>query len=191
MELKGSKTEKNILCAFTGESAARNRYTYFAAIAAKEGYVLAARIFEETANQEKEHAKRLFKFLPEGRELEITIGLPAGKMGTTVENLKAAFGGETHEVEQMYPEFAAIAREEGFNDVAVVFENIGKAEKHHAERYAKLAELIGSGKMFARNDAVTWRCLNCGWVCTTKNAPAKCAACDHPQGFFEVLGEVS
>ncbi|MBN2427721.1 MAG: rubrerythrin family protein [Deltaproteobacteria bacterium] len=186
--LKGSQTEKNILTAFSGESQARNRYTYFASKAKKEGYVQISNIFEETANQEKEHAKRLFKFL-EGGEVEITAAFPAGVIGTTVENLKDAAAGENHEYTIMYPEYAAKAREEGFLEVAAAMDAIAVAEKQHEKRYLDLAANIEAGRVFKRDEVVTWRCLNCGYLHEGKGAPDLCPACAHPQAHFELLGE--
>ena len=186
--LKGTKTEKNLLAAFAGESQARNRYTYFAGAARKEGFQHIALIFEETANQEKEHAQRFFNFL-EGGEVEITAGYPAGKVGATLENLKAAAAGEGFEWGTLYPAFAKAAREEGFPEVAVVFELISNAEKQHGKRYAALAKNIETGRVFKKNQKVVWRCLNCGYLHEGAEAPALCPACVHPQGYFEVLGE--
>jgi rubrerythrin len=186
--LKGSKTETNILTAFAGESQARNRYTYFASQARKEGYVQISSIFEETANQEKEHAKRLFKFL-EGGEALVTASFPAGVIDTTVENLRAAAAGENHEHTQMYPEFAEVAREEGFDAIAEVFEAIAVAEKQHEKRYLDLAANIDADRVFKRDTEVTWRCRNCGYLHTGKEAPDTCPACAHPQDHFELLGE--
>ena len=186
--LKGSQTEKNLLVAFAGESQARNRYTYFAGAAKKEGLVQISQIFEETANHEKEHAKRFFKFL-EGGELEITETFPAGMIGTTLENLKAAAAGEEHEWTVMYPEFAKIAREEGFPAVAIAFETISIAEKQHGKRYADLAKNLEAGKVFKRNGKVVWRCINCGYLHEGEDAPKACPACLHPQEYFELLGE--
>jgi len=186
--LKGSQTEKNILTAFCGESQARNRYTYFASKAKKEGYVQIAHIFEETANQEKEHAKRLFKLL-EGGEVEIGGTFPAGVIGTTVENLAEAAGGENYEHTIMYPGFAKTAREEGFGEIAAIFEAIAVAEKQHEKQYQDLKANIEAGKVFAREEKVTWRCRNCGYLHEGNEAPEKCPACDHPQAHFELLGE--
>ena len=186
--LKGTQTEKNLLTAFSGESQARNRYTYFASKAKKEGYVQISEIFTETANQEKEHAKRLFKFL-EGGEVEITGAFPAGVIGTTLENLKDSAAGEHHEQTVMYPEFAKTARDEGFDDLAEVFEAIAVAEKQHEKRYMDLAANIEAGKVFKRDEEVTWRCRNCGYLHVGSEAPEVCPACDHPQAHFELLGE--
>ena len=186
--LKGSQTEKNLLTAFAGESQARNRYTYFASKAKKEGYVQIANIFEETANQEKEHAKRFFKFL-EGGEVEITGAFPAGVIATTLENLKAAAAGEHYEHTEMYPEFAKIAREEGFDTIALVFEKVSVAEKQHEKRYRDLAANIEAGTVFKKDKKVTWRCLNCGYLHEGDEAPETCPACAHPQAHFELLGE--
>jgi rubrerythrin len=187
-ELKGTQTEKNLLTAFAGESQARNRYTYFASHAKKDGYVQISTIFTETADQEKEHAKRLFKFL-EGGELEISGAFPAGVVGTTLENLKDAAAGEHHEYTEMYPEFAKTAREEGFNDIADVFEAIAVAEKQHEKRYVDLAANIEAGCVFKRDEAVTWRCRNCGYLHEGNEAPEECQACAHAQAHFELLGE--
>jgi rubrerythrin len=186
--LKGSQTEKNLLTAFAGESQARNRYTYFASQAKKEGFVQISDIFEETANQEKEHAKRLFKFL-EGGEVEVTASFPAGVIGSTLENLKEAAGGENYEWTDMYPSFAKVAREEGFNIIAAVFDAIAVAEKQHEKRYNDLMANIESDRVFKRDDEVVWRCRNCGYLHTGKEAPKECPACAHPQDHFELLGE--
>lgn len=188
VSLKNTQTEKNIVTAFCGESQARNRYTYFASKAKKEGFVQISHIFEETANQEKEHAKRLFKLL-EGGEVEISGTFPAGIVGTTIENLEEAAGGENYEHTIMYPGFAVTAREEGFNDIAVIFEAIAVAEKQHEKRYLDLRTNIMSDKVFERNDEVTWRCRNCGYLHTGKEAPKECPACAHGQAHFELLGE--
>jgi rubrerythrin len=186
--LKGSQTEKNLLTAFAGESQARNRYTYFASQAKKEGYVQIANIFEETANQEKEHAKRFFKFL-EGGEVEISGAFPAGVIGTTLENLKAAAAGEHYENTEMYPGFARTAREEGFDAIALVMEKIAVAEKQHEKRYRHLAANIETGTVFKKAQKVTWRCINCGYVHDGNEAPEMCPACAHPRDQFELLAE--
>jgi len=186
--LKGTQTETNILAAFAGESQARNRYTYFSSQAKKEGYVQISDIFTETANQEKEHAKRLFKFL-EGGEVGISATFPAGVIGTTLENLKEAAAGEHYEQTEMYPGFAQTAREEGFNDIADVFDAIAVAEKHHEKRYMDLARNIEAGRVFKRDDTMTWRCRNCGYLHEGNEAPEECPACAHPQAHFELLGE--
>jgi len=188
MNLKGSRTETNLLTAFAGESQARNRYAYSASQAKKEGFVQVAAIFEETANQEKEHAKRLFKFL-EGGEVEIKTAFPAGVIATTVENLRAAAAGENHEWTDMYPTFARIAREEGFEAIANVFLAIAVAEKQHEKRYLDLVKNIANGKVFKKDQPVRWRCLNCGYIHEGPEAPLACPACAHPQAYFEVLGE--
>lgn len=188
MSLRGSKTEKNILTAFAGESQARNRYSYFASVAKNEGFVQVAAVFEETANQEKEHAKRLFKLL-EGGEVEITAAFPAGTIGTTVENLKASAGGENHEHVSMYPEFAKIAREEGFGAIATIFDSIAVAERFHEKRFLALAKNIEDGTVFKKPAKVMWRCRNCGYVFEGAAAPNKCPACDHPQAHFELCEE--
>lgn len=186
--VKGTKTEKNLMSAFAGESQARNRYTFFASKARKEGYVQIADIFEETADQEKEHAKRFFNFL-EGGMMEAAGKFPSGVVGSTLENLKAAAAGEQHEWSELYPGFAKIAKEEGLDNVAKVFEEIKIAEKQHGKRYTDLAKNIETGKVFKKDKAVTWRCRNCGYVHTGNEAPAVCPACAHPQAYFEVLGE--
>jgi rubrerythrin len=188
MNLKGSKTEKNLITAFAGESQARNRYTYFSGQARKDGYIQIADIFEETANQEKEHAKRFFKFL-EGGMVEVKGMFPAGKIGTTVENLAEAEAGERDEWSEMYPGFAAIAREEGFEEIAKAFTAIAVSEKQHMKRYAALRENIEKGRVFRRETSVTWRCRNCGYLHVGNEAPEKCPACLHPQAHFELLGE--
>lgn len=185
--VKGTKTEKNLLKAFAGESQARNRYTYFASRARKDGYEHIASIFEETANQEKEHAKRFFSFL-EGGELEIAAAFPAGIVGTTLENLKAAAAGENHEWTKLYPGFAKEARAEGFPAIAAVWEAIVIAEKQHEKRYRDLAANVEKGVVFKRQKGV-WRCRNCGYLHTGDEAPASCPACAHPQAYFELLGE--
>ncbi len=187
-ELRGSRTETNILAAFAGESQARNRYTYYASQAKKEGFAQITLIFEETANQEKEHAKRLFKLL-EGGEAEITGSFPAGMIGSTVENLKDAAAGENHEHTVMYPSFAKIAMEEGFNEIASIFNAIAIAEKQHEKRYLDLMANIESGKVFMKDGPTVWRCLNCGYIHEGTEAPKLCPACAHPQAYFEVLGE--
>jgi len=186
--LKGTQTEKHLLTAFAGESQARNRYTYFASQANKDGYVQMQAIFEETANQEKEHAKRLFKFL-EGGEVEISAAFPAGVIGSTLENLKEAAGGENYEWTEMYPGFAKVAREEGFVQIAAVFEAIAVAEKQHEKRYNDLAANIEAGRVFKREGKVTWRCRNCGYIHEGDGAPDECPACAHPRAHFELLGE--
>jgi rubrerythrin len=188
MDLKGSQTEKNLLTAFAGESQARNRYTYAASKAKKEGFVQISSIFEETANQEKEHAKRLFKFL-QGGEVEISAAFPAGVIGSTLENLKAAAEGEHFEHTEMYPGFAKIAREEGFTAIADVFMAIAVAEKQHEKRYNDLSANIEADRVFKRDSEQVWRCRNCGYIHTGKEAPQSCPACAHPQGHFELLGE--
>jgi rubrerythrin len=186
--LKGTATEKNLLTAFAGESQARNRYTYFASAAKKEGFVQMADIFEETANQEKEHAKRLFKFL-QGGEVEICAAFPAGVIGCTADNLKEAAGGEYYEWSTMYPGFAKTARDEGFEAIAKVFEAIAVAEKQHEKRYNDLRANIEAGRVFQREQAVVWRCRNCGYLHEGTAAPDQCPACAHPQAHFELLGE--
>jgi rubrerythrin len=185
MKLKGSQTEKNLLAAFAGESQARNRYTYFASQAIKEGYVQIAAIFEETANQEKEHAKREFKFL-EGGEVEITAAFPAGVIGTTLDNLKAAAAGEHYETTEMYPGFAEVAEKEGFFEIAAVFRSIAVAEKRHENRYLALAANITDGVVFKRDKPVRWVCRNCGYVHEGNEALEVCPACAHPQTYYEL-----
>lgn len=184
--IKGTRTEQNLLKSFAGESQARNRYTYFASVAKDEGYRQIEAIFQETADQEKEHAKRFFKFL-EGGDLEITASYPAGVIGTTAENLKAAADGEHCEAEELYPEFSKVAEEEGFKEIATAYNNIIKAEKEHERRYLKLLERVESGKYFERDEEIYWQCRNCGFVVKAKKAPAKCPACDHPQEYFEPM----
>ncbi len=186
--LKGTQTEKNLITAFAGESQARNRYTYFISKAKKEGLVQIAAIFEETANQEKEHAKRLFKFM-EGGDAEVSAAFPAGVIGTTLENLKAGAAGEKYEWTEMYPGFAKTARDEGFSAIATVFEAIAVAEKQHEKRYNDLAANIEGDRVFTKDKLVVWRCLNCGYLHEGTEAPKACPACAHPQAYFEVLGE--
>jgi rubrerythrin len=188
MKVKGTKTEKNLLTAFAGESQARNRYTYFAGAAKKEGLVQIAKAFEETADQEKEHAKRLFKFL-EGGDVEITAAFPAGCIGDTKTNLKGAAGGENHEWTDMYPSFARIAREEGLEPIAKVFEAIAVAEKQHEKRYLGFLKNIEEGKVFKKDKKVVWRCENCGYIHEGEAAPEACPACAHPKAYFELLAE--
>lgn len=188
MELKGTRTEKNLMTAFAGESQARNRYTYFASQATKDGFVQIQSIFEETATQEKEHAKRFFKFL-QGGDVEVTAAFPAGVIGTTAENLRAAAGGEHHEWSSMYPGFAKIAREEGFTEVAAVFEAICVAEKQHENRYLGLLKNVEAGTVFKKGGSVVWRCRNCGYLHEGNEAPGLCPACAHPQEHFELLAE--
>ena len=184
--LKGTKTEKNLLASFAGESQARNRYTFFSSVAKKEGYVQIANFFIETAENEKEHAKRFFKFL-EGGDLEITATYPAGKIGTTKENLLAAANGENEEHTVLYPEAAKIAEEEGFPEIAAVFRNIASVEKHHEERYRALLKNIETNKVFEKDSQTLWKCGNCGFIYEGTKAPDKCPACVHPKDYFEVL----
>ncbi len=186
--LKGSRTEKNLLIAFSGESQARNRYTYYASVAKKEGFVQISQVFSETADQEKEHAKRLFKFL-EGGMLDIEWTFPAGVIGNTSENLAAAAAGENEEWQEMYPDFAKIAREEGYSTLATVFEAIAVAEKQHAKRFEGLKANVDKGSAFKKDGPVVWRCMNCGYITEADEAPALCPACAHPQAHFEVLFE--
>jgi rubrerythrin len=188
MSLTGSRTEKNLLTAFCGESQARNRYTYFATKAKSEGYVQIADIFEETANQEREHAKRLFKLL-EGGEVEVTAKFPAGVIGTTAQNLKGAAAGEHYEHSDMYPGFAATAREEGFPEIHDIFMSIAVAEKQHEKRYLDLLANIENNRVFCRDEPVVWRCRNCGYLHAGTDAPDLCPACNHARAHFELLGE--
>jgi len=185
MELKGSQTEKNLLTAFAGESQARNRYSYFASQAKKQGFVQISAIFEETANQEKEHAKRLFKFL-QGGEVEIAAAFPAGVIADTIDNLKNAAAGEHYENTKMYPAFAETAKKEGFNDIANVFTKIAVAEKRHEDRYLALADNIANNTVFKKPQKVRWVCRNCGYVHDGDEAPNVCPACNHPQAHFEL-----
>lgn len=190
MDLKGSKTERNLLTSFAGESQARNRYTYFASQARKEGYVQIADIFAETADQEKEHAKRFFKFLKGGEvAVDVEVLFPAGVIGGTEENLRASAMGEHHEYTEMYPGYAKIAREEGFEDIAKVFEAVSVAEKQHEKRYLDLADNLKEGRVFSRKEKVVWRCRNCGYLHEGSDTPKSCPACAHPQAYFELLGE--
>jgi len=186
--LKGTQTEKNILTAFAGESQARNRYTYFASQAKKDGFVQISAIFEETANQEKEHAKRLFKLL-EGGEAQVTANFPAGVIGTTLENLYESAAGENYEHSTMYPEFAQTAMTEGFKNIAGIFMAIAVAEKQHEKRYKDLAANIEANRVFKRETKVTWRCRNCGYLHEGEEAVDECPACAHAMAHFELLGE--
>ncbi|WP_428897179.1 Rubrerythrin [Parelusimicrobium proximum] len=186
--IKGTQTEKNVLTAFAGESQARMRYTYYSSKAKSDGFVQISKIFEETANQEKEHAKRLFKFL-EGGEVEIQASFPAGIIGTTSQNLQEAAAGEDYEWQTMYPNFADVAEKEGFTEIAKAMRNIAIAEKEHSKRYKALLANIEQNKVFERPEAVTWRCLNCGYIETGTKAPQVCPACAHPQAHFELLCE--
>ncbi len=187
-KLKGSRTEINLLTAFAGESQARNRYDFFASQAEKDGFRQVAYIFAETALQEKEHAKRLFKFL-DGGEVQIVGAFPAGIIADTEPNLLASAAGEHHEYSEMYPDFARIAKEEGFGDIATVFNNIAIAEQFHEKRFLALAANIRDGKVFKKDNNVVWRCRNCGWVYEGLEAPKMCAACAHPQEWFEIKTE--
>ena len=186
--VKGTQTEKNLLTAFAGESQARNKYTYFASKAKEEGFMQISMIFEETANQEKEHAKRLFKLL-EGGDVEISAAFPAGVIGNTAENLKAASMGESYEWKTMYPGFAKTANQEGLGPIAAVFEAIAVAEKQHDARYKGLLANVEGKTVFKKAKAATWRCLNCGYLHKGTEPPKKCPACDHPQAYFELLGK--
>ncbi len=186
--LKGTQTEKNLLASFAGESQARMRYDYFAKQARKEGLVQISNIFAETALNEKEHAKRFFKFL-EGGDVEITATYPAGKIGTTLENLKAAAEGEKEEWSELYPKFADVAEEEGFPEIAEAFRKIAEVEKAHEARYRKLYENLEAGKVFVSDGVIVWKCLNCGYLHEGKEAPEKCPACLHPQAYFQIKEE--
>jgi rubrerythrin len=188
MQLKGSKTEKNLLAAFAGESQARNRYTYFASVAKKEGYEQISALFLETADNEKEHAKKYFKFL-EGGEVEITASYPAGVIGSTAENLEAAASGENMEWTKLYPEAAQIARDEGFDNIATIFQEIAEVEEKHETRYRKLLNNIKEGKVFKKDTVVKWKCRNCGYIHEGKEAPKECPACTHPQSYYELFCE--
>ena len=186
--LKGTKTEKNLLASFAGESQARNRYTYFASVARKAGYEQIAAIFLETADNEKEHAKRFFELL-EGGEVEITASYPAGVIGDTASNLEAAATGENLEWTKLYKEAEEVARQEGFEEVAVRFKEIAEVEEQHEKRYRKLLNNVKEGKVFKKDTVVKWKCRNCGYVHEGKEAPEECPACAHPQGFYELLCE--
>jgi rubrerythrin len=186
--IKGTQTEKNLLTSFAGESQARTRYTYFASTARKEGFEQIAAIFEETANQEKEHAKRMFKYL-EGGMVEITASYPAGVIGTTLDNLKAAAAGEHEEWSLDYPHFADVAEAEGFKEIATMYRLIAKAEKKHEDRYLKLAQNIEKDEVFKREEKVKWQCRNCGYVHEGKTTPQNCPTCLHPQSYFEIEKE--
>lgn len=183
--IKGTQTEKNLLISFAGESQARNRYTFFASVAKKEGFEQISDIFTETANQEKEHAKRMFKYL-EGGTVEITACYPAGVIGTTLENLQAAANGEHEEWAEAYPKFAEIAQKEGFPEIAAMYRNISVAEKNHEERYRAFVSNIEKAKVFAKDGEVVWQCRNCGYIHVGKEAPKACPACLHPQAYFEI-----
>jgi rubrerythrin len=185
MAIKGSKTEVNVLTAFAGESQARNKYTFFAKQAKKEGFEQIAAIFEETANQESTHAKQLFKLL-EGGEATVTASFPAGVIGTTAENLKEAAAGEDYETTEMYPSFAKIAEEEGFKEAAVLMRGIAVAEARHRDRYLKLLKNVEESKVFSREQAETWTCRKCGYVHKGPDAVNVCPVCGHPQGYFEL-----
>jgi rubrerythrin len=191
MDLKGSETEKNLLKAFAGESQARNRYTYFSSVAKKEGYEQIAAIFLETADNEKEHAKIFFKHLEKsgGMGVEITAMYPAGKIGTTKENLLAAANGEKEEWTALYPNFEKIARKEGFKEVAESFKEIAEVEEQHEKRYRKLLKNVEEKKVFKKDKVVKWKCLNCGYVHEGPEAPDECPACKHPQSYYEILEE--
>ena len=184
--VKGTKTEQNLLKSFAGESQARSRYTFFASVAKKEGFEQIAGVFMETAEQEKEHAKRFFKFL-EGGMVEITASYPAGKIGTTAENLAAAAAGENEEWSELYPEFAKVAEEEGFPVIAAVYRKISEVEAEHERRYRVLLARVEAEKVFERDEEIQWQCRNCGYVHTGKTAPESCPACAHPKAYFEPM----
>jgi len=186
--IKGTKTEKNLLASFAGESQARNRYTYFASVARKEGYEQIANIFIETAENEKEHAKVFFKYL-EGGDVEITASYPAGMIKDTRSNLEAAAAGENMEWTVLYSDFGKVARDEGFEEVARSFEQISKVERFHESRYRKLISNIVNGEVFKKKTTVKWHCINCGYIFEGAEAPKECPACKHPQAFYEVLAE--
>ena len=186
--LKGTQTEQNLLKAFAGESQARNRYEFFASVAKKEGYEQIAAIFMETSNQEKEHAKRFFKFL-EGGMTEITATYPAGIIGTTKENLKAAAEGEHEEWEELYPHFAEMAKEEGFTEIATAFKMIAKVEVEHERHYLKLLQNVSEDKVFMKDGKVWWKCLNCGYVYQSEKAMENCPACLHPKSYMQMREE--
>ena len=188
MEFKGSKTEKSVLAAFAGESQARNRYSFFASAAKKEGYEQIGAIFAQTAEEEREHAKLFFKLL-KGGEAEITAAYPAGMIGTTKQNLKAAADGEKMEWGTLYPKFAKTADEEGFKEIANLFKMVAKVEAHHEKRYSKLFANMEKGEVFKKDTPSKWYCRNCGYVHDGKSAPATCVVCDHPQAYFELLCE--
>ena len=188
MNLKGSKTEKNLLKAFAGESQARNRYTFFASVAKKDGFEQISAIFHETAENEKEHAEVFFKYL-DGGEVEIEAGYPAGKIGSTAENLLAAADGEKMEWSTLYPDFQKVAREEEFEEIAISFKEIAEVEEHHEKRYRKLLENVNNGTVFKRQIEVKWKCRNCGYIHTGKEAPEICPACKHTQSYYELLAE--
>lgn len=186
--IKGTKTEKNLLASFAGESQARTRYTYFASVAKKEGYEQISAIFQETADNEKEHAKKFFKFL-EGGMVEITATYPAGVIGTTIENLAAAADGEQEEHTKLYPDAAKTAEEEGFPEVAALFRNVAKVEVHHDQRYRALLKNIKENKVFEKSTSVIWKCRNCGYIIEAAKAPEKCPTCDHPKSYFQMLDD--
>ena len=188
MSIKGTKTEQNLLKAFAGESQARNRYTFFASVAKKEGYEQIAAIFEDTAANEKEHAEMFFKYL-EGGPAEITASYPAGKIGTTAENLLAAADGEREEWSELYPDFASVAKEEGFPAVATTFQEIAEVEEGHETRYRKLLDNVEKGRVFTREAPVKWRCRNCGYIHEGTSAPDVCPACEHAQSYYELFVE--
>jgi rubrerythrin len=188
MEFKGSKTEKNLLAAFAGESQARNRYTYFASAAKKEGYEQISAIFLETAENEKEHAKLFFNLL-KGGDVEIVVAYPAGVVGNTAENLKAAAAGENLEWTKLYQDFADVAKKEGLNEVYETFTQVAKVEKFHEARYLDLLKSVKEGKVFKKDSSVKWHCRNCGYVFEGKDVPDKCPVCKHPRAYFEVLAE--
>lgn len=188
MDLKGSKTEKNVMAAFAGESQARTRYSFFASAARKEGFEQVGAVFQQTAEEEREHAKLFFKLL-KGGEVEITAAYPAGVISSTIKNLKAAADGEKHEWGELYPGFALVAEKEGFTEIARLFKQVAKVEAHHERRYAKLLANLEKDEVFKKDTPAKWYCRNCGYVHDGKSAPMKCPVCDHPQAYFEVLAE--
>ena len=188
MDFKGSKTEKNVMAAFAGESQARTRYSFFASAAKKEGYEQIGAIFAQTAEEEREHAKLFFKQL-KGSVVEIMAAYPAGVIGSTMENLKAAADGERHEWGELYPGFASVAEKEGFTEIARLFKQVAKVEAHHEQRYRKLLANLRTGEVFKKDMPAKWYCRNCGYVHDGKSAPMKCLVCDHPQAYFELWGE--
>ncbi|GMO57928.1 MAG: rubrerythrin family protein [Rickettsiales bacterium] len=188
--LNGSKTKENLLFAFIGESQARNKYGFFASVAKKEGYQAIGKIFEDTAAQEKEHAERLFEFLEDTDPVEIHDVFSSGKIGTTAENLTEAMNGEEHEFTEMYPSFAKVANEEGYTELAAVFNNIAKAEVYHGGRFKNLLEQVETKTLLEKNDLVAWKCTNCGYHITAKGAPKVCPACGHAQGYFIAVSDL-
>jgi rubrerythrin len=190
LNLKGTKTRENLLKAFIGESQARNKYTFFSSIAKKEGYQAIAAVFDETACHEKEHGERLFKFLADGEGVDLLVSTHAGKCGTTAENLTQSMNGEHEEQSEMYPSFAKIAKDEGFAEIAAVMENIGKAELYHEKRFEKLLHEVETKELLVKNELVVWKCTNCGFHISSKNAPKFCPACAHSEGYFVEVSDL-